>query len=498
MVIAVLALALLLLVTDTALSVWDRLAAAPAWVRYAWITGVSAITLLATWLAWRWLRPSPVSNPAESAPALDEVTLEAALEQAEAEGVDIGAARQELERQRQRRSGGVIHLAIFGEVSTGKSALVRALLPAASADPVPLSDRADLAAKSPEPSNDPVSAPTGGTTREVRHHHWRSSGGDEIVIADLPGFNLGDDPALREEARRAHLVIFLTDEDLTASQYEELAALRALDKPLLLALNKTDRYSDEELRALRGRLAERTGLEVKEVVPVRSGGREEIVRVLSGGEEQRESRERAPDIETLRRAIQARLDRNRDLMVSLQDTAVLLLAADKLQRARLARNAEEAGAIVGRYSRRAVVGALAAVAPGSDLVIQGVLATRMLQELCALYDVPAKEMEIESFLKLAGGRIRRMSALTLAIAGNALKAFPGFGTLGGGLVHAVAYGMIFDSLGRAAADTLASRGALPALPATRAFEEKLSESLEQGASRFAQLAIRQARGQKTS
>jgi hypothetical protein len=82
-----------------------------------------------------------------------------------------------------------------------------------------------------------------------------------------------------------------------------------------------------------------------------------------------------------------------------------------------------------------------------------------------------------------------MSAITLAIAGNALKAFPGLGTLTGGMVHAVAYGMIFDSLGRAAARSLSSRGELRALPAASEFEELMHENLGSGAVRFARLAL---------
>ena len=141
------------------------------------------------------------------------------------------------------------------------------------------------------------------------------------------------------------------------------------------------------------------------------------------------------------------------------------------------------------YSKRAVVGALAAVAPGSDIIIQGVLATRLIQSLCKVYGVSVKEVQIESFLRLAGGRVKKMTAITLAITGNALKAFPGVGTLTGGLVHAVAYGMIFESLGRAASETLASRGDLRPYPAAKAFEEILNDNLEAGAVRFAKLAL---------
>ena len=176
-------------------------------------------------------------------------------------------------------------------------------------------------------------------------------------------------------------------------------------------------------------------------------------------------------------------------MESLRETAVLLLASEKLEEARNRHRAQQAEDLVSKYSRRAVVGALAAVAPGSDLVIQGVLATQLIKELSRLYDVPVKELEIESFLKLAGGKVRNMTALTLAIAGNALKAFPGMGTISGGVIHAVAYGMIFDSLGRAAAETMASRGELRAYPAAEAFEDLLHDHLESGAVHFAKMAL---------
>ena len=49
--------------------------------------------------------------------------------------------------------------------------------------------------------------------------------------------------------------------------------------------------------------------------------------------------------------------------------------------------------------------------------------------------------------------------------------------------------MIFESLGRAAAQTLASRGDLRPYPAAKAFEEILNDNLEAGAIRFAKLAL---------
>lgn len=211
--------------------------------------------------------------------------------------------------------------------------------------------------------------------------------------------------------------------------------------------------------------------------------------MLGEGMERLESRERQAEIMPLLNAVQRQLDENRPLMESLRDTAVLLLTSEKLEQSRALHRIQLADELVSRYSRRAVIGALAAVAPGSDLVIQGVLATQLMRELSSLYEVPVKEMEIEKFLRVAGGKLKNMTAITLAIAGNALKAFPGLGTISGGLVHAVAYGMIFDSLGKAASATLASRGALRPYPAAEAFEDLLHENLESGAVRFVRLAL---------
>ena len=76
---------------------------------------------------------------------------------------------------------------------------------------------------------------------------------------------------------------------------------------------------------------------------------------------------------------------------------------------------------------------------------------RMVQELCKLYDSPVSELDIDQFLNFSQGGVNKSIPLLLAVAGNGLKAFPGVGTVAGGLVHAGAYGLIFDALGHAVA-----------------------------------------------
>jgi GTP-binding protein EngB required for normal cell division len=467
-----LVLFLLLIATESAVTVWHYLRQAPVWAQLAYAIVLVALPLTTLWLFWHWFRPSKRrKKDAGKSRELSATSLQEELLESAAMGVDVSAALEEIREQRRRRGTGEIFIAVYGEISSGKSSLVKALLPEAEVE----------------------TDPRGGTTSAIRHYGWVAPSGDRVTIADLPGFNLDDDRAAREEARRAHLVIFLCDADLTATQVQQLQALLKLGKPLVLALNKSDRYDAAERSRLLDEIRRKTGLDADDVVAVSSGGREEVVRLLGEGIEQREQRERRAEIAELREAVQRHLDQDRELMESLRETAVLKLASEKLDVARDRYRQERAEELVGKYSRRAVVGALAAVAPGTDLVIQGVLATKLMRELSRLYDVPVRDIEIESFLELAGGKVRNMTAITLAIAGNALKAFPGLGTISGGVVHAVAYGMIFDSLGHAAAQTLASRGELRPYPAAEAFEDLLNDHLESGARRFAKLALTERR-----
>lgn len=457
--IILLALALLLILllfaTESALNVWARLREAPAWVAAAWLAVVALLAGAGLLLAWRLVFGRARRRASQPDEPPDEATLNERLERARAAGIAVDSAAAEMTERQRRLKEGAVYVSFFGQVSTGKSALIRALAPEA---------------RSP-------SDPRGGTTRDVSHHEWTTPAGDRIRLADVPGSDEAAgqmDEAARAEALRAHAVVYVCDGDLSASQWRALQELMAFEKPLVVALNKMDRYHPDELDLIRKRIEQRLG-DAGDVVTVQADGNGPA---------------RVGDLAD---AIQACLDRNQAALERLRDSAVFRLADQQLSEAEAAYRAEEADRIVHRYSRRAMVGALAAVTPGSDLVIQGALGAAMLKELANLHDVPIRQLDLDRFLELAGGRVRRTTSIVLAVAGNGLKAFPGVGTVTGGLMHAVAYGMIFESLGQAAARTMATRGALRPLPAAQAFEDDLRESLSTRAQNAAAVALEEAR-----
>ncbi|HET9483213.1 MAG TPA: GTPase [Xanthomonadales bacterium] len=454
----------LLLATDTALSIGERLSDAPAWL----VAGVTAIfaALAATsaWLIHRLLR-----KPKDAfVPPRDAATREAVDAQIEriAHRTDAGDAMRELAELDRRREAAELHVAMFGEISAGKTALMRALL--------------ERSARGADPTAEAVlrSDVRGGTTREIAHVHGELRDGRALVLADLPGLNEAGGPEraalARDEALRAHALVYVADADLTRAQHEAFEAMLALGKPALLALNKSDRYDDAQRAALLGKLRERYGARAA-VVPVVAGGEEEIVRVGPDGREQRALRTRAPQVAALEHALVELTAAGAAALEPARQRAVLETLAQKLERDEARLRSEDADAVVARYTKRAIVGALAAVAPGTDIVIQGVLAAALLRELATIYGVSIREIDLDAFLERAAGTVRTTASVTLAVAGNVLKAFPGFGTVGGGLVHAVAYGLIFDALGRAAAQSLAERRTLGTDT-----EERFGELLREG------------------
>jgi GTP-binding protein EngB required for normal cell division len=471
-VLFLLLLFFLLLITRSVFEVWNHLKAAPMVLVYLYLGTLFTLALGAGWVVWRLLVPrAPAKSKRKEPEPLDHETLVQRLEAAEAQGVDVGSARRELEHWQQRRAAGTVHLCLFGEISTGKSSLIRALLPGTESEV----------------------RVTGGTTRELVRHRWESPAGDALVLTDMPGMNEvggGLDGLAREEALRAHAVIYLCDGDLTRTQAMELDVLLGLGKPCVLALNKIDRYTTEEHQLVRRRLAERIPPDRDVViVSIRSGGVQEVVRRYPDGREETDLRQLAPEIDELRVALQRIIDRDPETLEQLRDSSVFVLTARKLDKALAEHRRGEAEQLVSRYSKRAVIGALAAVTPGTDVLVQGYLGLSMTRELCALYDVPAKDVDTKMLLDLVQKHVGKKLTLLLAIAGNGLKAFPGLGTLAGGLIHAVAYGMIFDTLGRAVARTLDTRGELHPAVAAVEFKEGLSENLEASARRFAKIAL---------
>ncbi len=169
----------------------------------------------------------------------------ASLDLAEGDREIFADQIRDVQQMMRRLEEGVIHIAAFGMVSRGKSALLNALL-----------GREVFA----------IGA-THGTTRAQQAARWAlhrerianrqietftDPGGDGVAIEliDTPGLNeiAGEDRArlAGEIARRADLILFVVSGDMLRPELESLAELREVNKPIILVFNMIDLYPDAD------------------------------------------------------------------------------------------------------------------------------------------------------------------------------------------------------------------------------------------------------------
>lgn len=449
------------------IALWHDVRDLPVFLQWIVALALAAAAIGVVTVLWYFFGPRKRKRLPKAPPSRADVDLRLiALRDKHA---DTAALQNELEELDRRARSEEFYVAVFGEISAGKSSLIRALAPDA------------------EPEVDVL----GGTTRAVTHFRHGAT-----TFADVPGSHevsgAAREQLARDEALRAHVVLYVCASDLTRDQDAELRWLRGFGKPLILALNKADQFSVDERDALQRTFQSRYASSSDAQIVVSAGGVERFERRLPDGRREDVQRQRLPDVVALKKLLASFAAAGAKSLETSREAAVLTSVnrrADELESASQEREAE---AIVAKYTKRAVVGALAAVVPGSDLVIQGVLATALIRELAKLYGVSVRDVDIDAFLSQVKLTIRTSASLVLAIAGNALKAFPGLGTLGGGVLHAIAYGLIFDSLGRAVTSTFRDQHALDSNVANATLSKLLSEARMDEIRRIAGYALKSA------
>jgi small GTP-binding protein len=139
---------------------------------------------------------------------------------------------QDLEAMLEKLEHGHIHIAVFGRVGVGKSSLLNALLG---------EDRFFV-------------SPLHGATQRTQTATWRQNSHGHVVLYDTPGINEIDgeqrERLAHDVAARSDLVMFMVDGDVTDTEFAALRLLASENRPLLLVLNKADRYTASERELL--------------------------------------------------------------------------------------------------------------------------------------------------------------------------------------------------------------------------------------------------------
>jgi uncharacterized protein (DUF697 family)/GTPase SAR1 family protein len=167
-------------------------------------------------------------------------------------------------------------------------------------------------------------SPLHGKTRDTTGVNWQTVSQEHVQLIDTPGIDELDgeerETLANNVARRADILIMVCEGDLTVREFSALQTLAARKRPLILVLNKSDRYSKDELQLLVGRLQERCAefLLPDRILTAAADPRpEKIIRQAANGSEMESSRARKVDVEELRALLWQVLEREGKTLAAL-------------------------------------------------------------------------------------------------------------------------------------------------------------------------------------
>lgn len=352
----------------------------------------------------------------------------------------------ELGRMAEKLESGRVEIVVFGEISTGKSALVNALV------------GQELTQVNVQ----------GGWTKDLWHVPWEGTGycvpgfpQTEVVLVDTPGLNEVSGAERGEMARvaasKADLVLFVTDSDLNETEFSALEDLAASHKPMLLVLNKSDLYRREELEQLlelfKGpRLA---GLvEPANVVTTQADPREmEYVIESADGSTRTEWRKPAPKIDELRLRILEVLEAEGKALIALNAAMFAADKSDRMAALRVRLREDRAAKTIWSFAVTKSLAVALNPVPAADVLGGTAVDAAMVVTLGRIYGIDVTTSNaralVTSILKAAGWVM--LSEAVVSYASSVFKALTaGFGSVATALPQGAAAGYGSYIVGQAA------------------------------------------------
>jgi small GTP-binding protein len=356
----------------------------------------------------------------------------------------LNADYEQVQSMLDKLEHGHIHIAVFGRVSVGKSALVNALLGEQRF----------------------ATSPLHGETSTVQRGQWQEFHDGNVYLIDTPGINEVDGEArellAREVASRADLVLFVVDGDMTQVELDALQTLTGLRRPLLVVLNKIDRYNSDEraslLSALQGHgtsLLQPENLVCASAQPAP----QRVIMVDEDGQETESQRQAPPDVADLKARLWQVLEQEGKTLAALNASLFAGELSDQVaQRVLIARRTLGDRVIRTWCVAKGVAVALNPV-PVADLVAAAVVDVSMIVHLSRTYGLPLTRSEAGGLVKTIGAQMLVLMGTVWAV--NLVSSALKLGTGGlsaivtGGAQGAVAYYSTYV-VGRAAERYLAN------------------------------------------
>jgi hypothetical protein len=256
-------------------------------------------------------------------------------------------------------------------------------------------------------------------------------------LNEIGGVDRGQ--AARDAAERSDLILFVTDSDLNETEHTALTAIAAVNKPVLVVLNKIDLYGrDRRARLLEVLRRERLdGLVPPEHVVATAADPREVEYVIQSatGETTSEWRQPPPDVADLKARILEVLDREGLSLLALNAALYAADRSDRVASLRVELRESNANRTIWSYAAMKSMAVALNPLPVADILGGSAVDVAMVITLSRIYGLEiswrhARQL-VASILKAAGwlaGGIALEYAMSFA--SSAFKALTvGYGTV---------------------------------------------------------------------
>lgn len=308
----------------------------------------------------------------------------------------LAADYAQVEAMLDKLERGHLHVAVFGRVSVGKSALLNALLGRAVFEVGVLH----------------------GTTRVSGIAHVEERSEDGVHLIDTPGIDEFEGEAREalayEVAARSDLLLFVAEGDLTQTELAALDTLLDTQRSLLLVLNKADRYTGSEIEALVNRLAihARGRVPAENIVAVAAlPGPRTVVRTEADGREHEAREPREPDVAALRTRMFEVLEAEGKTLAALNAALFAGALADRVGERIAAARADVAGRLIRSYCLGKGIAVALNPLPLADLVAAAGLDVALVMHLSKVYNLPMTRAEAGRLVASIAGAVAALMAV---------------------------------------------------------------------------------------
>jgi GTP-binding protein Era len=339
---------------------------------------------------------------------------------------------------------GHIHIAVLGRVSVGKSSVLNALIGERRFSTSALH----------------------GETKHSEMARWDEQESGSLFLIDTPGINEIDGEArermAHEVSQRSDLVLFVIDGDMTDSEHEALLGLAKEHRPLLLVLNKCDRYTARQREELRNSLQQRLDriIPPENLVEVTADPAPRIyIEVDAEGRETESERATPPDVMALKDRIWEILEAEGKTLAALNASLFAGDLSDKVGARVLAVRSQLGEKVIRSYSLVKGIAVAINPVPIADLATALAVDVSMVAHLAEVYGMPMTRSQSGTLIKTISGQLLLLMGATwlVHLVSSLLKAgSAGLSTmLTAGAQGAVAYYSTYV-VGRAAQQYLAA------------------------------------------